>query len=124
MYQEILNTNQLNEMQLYFGRDMRPLPNVIRNPQNKPDYCRETFQSNFKPACNACIKLCRHSIEMILDPAKGFSKEDILIELKYHNHPKTRIMPDHRQRDLSEAKRELADHYIYAHGYVEPVFLT
>jgi hypothetical protein len=41
---------------------------------------------------------------MILDLIKGLSKEEILLELKNHDHPKTRIMPDLRQRDLSEAR--------------------
>jgi hypothetical protein len=99
-----LNNQQLNNMQIYFGRDMSPLTTSRSNPQKNPKYCRATFQSHSNPACSTCFKNCRYSIEMILDPIKGLSKEDILLELKNHNHPKTRIMPDLRQRDLSEAR--------------------
>jgi hypothetical protein len=123
MYTDIINNVKLSDMQLYFGRDMRPL--TLNNVVVKPTFCRASFQSASKPACNQCQELCRHSIEMILHQSKGLSKDDILLELKKHYHPKTRIQDKNvlRQRDLLESKRELADHYIYAHGYTEPVFL-
>ncbi len=122
MYANIINKLPISNIQSYFGRDMRPLiPNQIITI--KPNYCRDKFQSALKPACIACKMTCHHSIEMILDPVKGLSKEDVLLELKHHFHPKTRILDSVKQRDLSESKRELADHYIYAHNYSEPVFI-
>ncbi len=122
MYADIINKLPISKIKSYFGRDMKPIiPN--NNITIKPNHCREKYQSALKPACNACKLTCRHSIEINLDPVKGLSKEDVLLELKHHFHPKTRILDSVKQRDLSESKRELADHYIYAHNYSEPVFI-
>ncbi len=86
MNADIINKLPISNIKSYFGRDMRPIiPN--NNISIKPNYFRDKYQSALKPACNACKMTCRHSIEMILDPVKGLSKEDVLLELKHHFHP-------------------------------------
>jgi hypothetical protein len=64
---------------------------------------------------------------MILHPTKSISHDDILEELEIHDHPTSRKFQDEngnkRNRSKMEAKRELADHYIYSHSQKEPNFL-
>jgi hypothetical protein len=127
MYNQIRNNVDLNLIQQYLGRDMTPFVTVAK--EGSPTFCRDKFQSASKPACQSCEQTCRFSIEMILHPSNGLSKEDIITELKHHFHPKTRLFDEipsgaKRQRNLAEAKRKLADHYIFAHGFIEPEFLT
>jgi hypothetical protein len=65
----------------------------------------------------------------VLNPTKNISKDDILEELNIHWHPKSRMMEskgsDNKRlpRNVKEAARELADHYIYSHNQTEPFFL-
>ena len=68
---------------------------------------------------------------MLIDPSTHLSQDDIRDELKLHGHPKTRVMDKliiSGKTKLIGAKsheqaRELADHYIYAHNNIEPIFL-
>ena len=64
---------------------------------------------------------------MILHPTKSISQDDIIEELELHGHPTSRKIEDQngtkRNRTKTEAARELADHFIYAHNKIEPKFL-
>jgi hypothetical protein len=85
MYNQIRNNVDLNLIQRYFGRDMTLFVTVAK--EGTPTFCKDKFQSAFKPACKSCVQTCRLSIEMILHPSNGLSKEDIIPELKHHFHP-------------------------------------
>ena len=61
-----------------------------------------------------------------LNPKCSLSQTDILKELSFHKHPRSRILKTadggKRQRNTTEAARELADHYKFAHDQQEPYF--
>jgi hypothetical protein len=94
-----------------------------------PKYCRPTPGTVNKPACYSCDQRCSYTIDQVLNPTKNISKDDILEELNIHWHPKSRMMEskgsDNKRlpRNVKEAARELADHYIYSHNQTEPFFL-
>ena len=87
----------------------------------KPQYCRANIEATAsKPACANCNAICLYTLEDILSPTHGIGQRDLLAELTAHKHPKTRKMPNSKLRITSEAARELADHYIFAHSMHEP----
>lgn len=88
----------------------------------KPQYCRGYDETTAtKPACVNCSTLCSNTLEDILSPTHGIGQTDLLAELTAHKHPKTRKMANLKLRNTSEAARELADHYIFAHELHEAV---
>lgn len=91
------------------------------NSNKIPKYCRITETAK-KPQCVNCHAICNHTIESILDPVNPIGQSYIYAELSAHGHPKCRVI-NNRQRKTREAARELADHYIYAHGHKEPFFV-
>jgi hypothetical protein len=68
-------------------------------------------------------------MDQVLNPTKAIAQDDILEKLHLHGHPMSRMMESkglgnkRTQRNVKEAARELADHYIYAHRQTEPFFL-
>jgi hypothetical protein len=98
-----------------------PETNVIA----KSDYCYPLSISD-KKNCKSCDNPCLYSIHDILNPKCSLSQTDILKELSFHKHPRSRILKTaeggKRQRNTTEAARELADHYKFAHDQQEPYF--
>ena len=98
-------------------------------PKVLPNYCRPMPGTVSKPACNSCEQICSYSMDQVLNPTRAIAQDDILEELHIHGHPMSRMMESkgignkRLQRNVKEAARELADHYIYAHSQTEPFFL-
>ena len=90
----------------------------------KPNYCRDELDKTKKKLpCGNCDSICAYSMEDLLDSSHGIGLEDLKLELDRHHHPKTRKMPNGKNRSTQETARELADHYIFSHNHVEPEFL-
>jgi hypothetical protein len=100
------------------------------NEQPTNQFCKTATLSSKKPACIECKQLCLYRIEAILDPINCLTISETKNELKLHKHPASRKLilleqPERkRERTADEARRELADHYIHAHNFKEPVFLS
>ncbi len=81
---------------------------------------------NDKKNCKTCQNPCLFRIDEILNPKCSLSQTDILKELSFHNHPRSRLLTNidgtKRQRITTKAARELANHYKFAHNKKEPDF--
>ena len=80
-----------------------------------PEGCERLLKRKSKIDCKYCPKSCLYSVEDIFDPINPIAQYDILEELKSHGHPTSRIMANGKLRKTEEARRELLNHYSYAH---------
>lgn len=89
--------------------------------RTKPNFCRDELnKTKNKKTCGECDSICAYTMEDLLDIKHGIGLEDLKLELDRHHHPKTRKMPNGKNRSTHESARELADHYIFSHNHVEP----
>ena len=116
----IVDGDLINQIEL--GLDFEEQHEI--NIRSRPLNCRDELdKTKKKPSCGDCVSICAFTMEDLLDPQYGIGLEDLKLELVSHHHPKTRKMPNSKNRSTLETARELADHYIYSHNNVEPDFL-
>ena len=80
-----------------------------------PEGCERLLKKKSKIDCKYCPKSCLYSVEDIFDPINPIAQYDILEELRSHGHPTSRVMANGKLRKTEEARRELVNHYSYAH---------
>ena len=121
------NNDFLNYFCLSSASNDNKINNNIVSPQRIcPNFCRPPQFTPKKPACSKCEEIRSFTMESLLHPTKSLSQSDILDELQNHFHPRSRLITIDNithQRSTQEAARELADHYIFAHNKIEPIFL-
>ena len=124
---EILDANHSKYLKYFTNEPFKDVNNdstqVIEN--EKAEYCHPLTITD-KKRCNDCENPCSYRIEDILSNKCPLTQTDILKELSFHNHPRSRVLVNldgsKRQRVTSEAARELADHYRFAHHKEMPDF--
>lgn len=77
--------------------------------------CRDVSSGKQKHKCKDCNAPCLLPIERFFSP-KRLKQAEIIKELEFHNHPKSRIMNDGQQRTTHQAAKELVEHYVIAHN--------
>ncbi len=128
----IIALNQVEKMNLddltvkdfnknFISSYRREITSNIDEAKELPQTCRRTGTKT-KPPCSNCVSELMYSVDLIL--SDNITLDNILVELKNHGHASTRKIPlgggRERWRNREESARELADHYIGAHGQEEP----
>lgn len=88
-----------------------------------PKYCRSK-RNHYSLPCSECDSLCSYTLRILLNPKSFLSTDEIVTELKAHNHPTSRMIElengQKRPRTTRDALQELIDHYVYSHNFVRP----